>query len=120
MGVLHQYDVQGVTDSTERSLSSDLRKLLARRRMQLATTLVLAAFVPILLRGLFLPGDALEPASVNTFLANVAAVAFAFWLRLSMETYPGVRRAYLILLTASTAHAAALVWFLFTRLPYDR
>jgi lipopolysaccharide/colanic/teichoic acid biosynthesis glycosyltransferase len=62
----------------------------------------------------------LEPASVNTLIANVAAVGFAFWMRLSIESYPGIRRAYLILLSASTAHGCALVWFLFTRLPYDR
>lgn len=41
-------------------------------------------------------------------------------MRLSIEFYPGIRRAYVILPSASTAHGVALVWFMLTRLPYDR
>lgn len=48
------------------------------------------------------------------------AVAIAFWMRFSMESYPGIRRANLILPSALTAHAVALTWFVLTRLPYDR
>jgi lipopolysaccharide/colanic/teichoic acid biosynthesis glycosyltransferase len=72
------------------------------------------------IRGAFLPGQWFEPASVNSLSANVAAIVLAFWVRLSIEFYPGIRRAYVILPSASTAHGVALVWFMLTRLPYDR
>jgi lipopolysaccharide/colanic/teichoic acid biosynthesis glycosyltransferase len=76
--------------------------------------------VPWLVRCLFLPGRPFEPAAVNSFVANIAAVLLAFWIRLSIESYPGIRRAYLILPSAMMAHGAALSWFILTRLPYDR
>jgi lipopolysaccharide/colanic/teichoic acid biosynthesis glycosyltransferase len=96
------------------------RALLSRRRIQLASTLVLGATVPWAIRGFLLSGRLLEPASINTLVANVQAVLFAFWLRLSIESYPGIRRAYLMLLSASVAHGCCLVWFMLTRYPYDR
>jgi lipopolysaccharide/colanic/teichoic acid biosynthesis glycosyltransferase len=105
---------------TEQAGVSQARALLARRRVQLATTLILGAALPWTFRGFLLPGRLFEAASVNTFIANVAAVLFAFWMRLSIESYPGIRRAYLILLSASTAHGCCLLWFLLTRYPYDR
>lgn len=99
---------------------AQLRVLLARRRIQLATALLLGAILPWTIRGFLLPGRLLEPASINTFMANLEAVLFAFWMRLSIESYPGIRRAYLILLSASVAHGCCLLWFLLTRYPYDR
>jgi lipopolysaccharide/colanic/teichoic acid biosynthesis glycosyltransferase len=94
--------------------------MLSRRRFQLASAALLAALLPWLIRSLFLPGRPLEPSAVNTVVANVAAVVFAFWMRLAIESYPGIRRAYVILPSALAAHGAALAWFVFTRLPYDR
>ena len=41
-------------------------------------------------------------------------------MRLSIEFYPGIRRAYVILPSALTGHGMALLWFVLTRLPYDR
>jgi lipopolysaccharide/colanic/teichoic acid biosynthesis glycosyltransferase len=76
--------------------------------------------VPWLLRSLILPGELLEPSSINTLIANVVAVIVAFWMRLSIESYPGIRKAYLILLSASTAHGCVVLWFLLTRFPYNR
>lgn len=96
------------------------RSFLTRRRIQLASTLVFAALLPWLMRGVLLPGRLVEPASINTFIANMAAIAFAFWMRFSIESYPGIRRAYLILMSATTAHGLCLLWFLLTRDPYDR
>ena len=61
-----------------------------------------------------------EPASLNTLVGNVAAVIIAFWTRLSIETYPGIRRSSVILPAALTGHGVAVVWFLLTRFPYDR
>ena len=97
-----------------------MRRVLSRRRFQLASAALLGALLPWLARILFLPGEPFERAAVNTFVANVAAVVLAFWMRLAIESYPGIRRAYVILPSALTAHGAALAWFVFTRLPYDR
>src|SRR3954464_11323931 len=93
--------------------------LLQRRRFQFAGALVLGALLPWSLRGSFLPGTIYDPASVNTLAANVVAVAIALWMRLSIETYPGIRRAYVILPAACSGHGAVLVWFVATRFPYD-
>ena len=73
-----------------------------------------------MVRGLFLPGRWLEAASINAVTANILAIVMAFWIRLSVESYPGIRRAYVILSSALTGHASVLVWFVFTRFPYDR
>jgi lipopolysaccharide/colanic/teichoic acid biosynthesis glycosyltransferase len=48
------------------------------------------------------------------------AVLIAFYLRLSIEPYPGIRSSYVILPTAAAAHGAVLAFFFFSRLPYDR
>jgi lipopolysaccharide/colanic/teichoic acid biosynthesis glycosyltransferase len=50
----------------------------------------------------------------------VVAVVLAFWTRLSIETYPGIRRSSVILPAALTGHGVAVVWFVLTRFPYDR
>jgi lipopolysaccharide/colanic/teichoic acid biosynthesis glycosyltransferase len=112
--------VSGHIEERARDLPSRLRTLLARRRLQLASALILAAVIPLALRGTLLPGRLTEGAAIHTFVANIAAVLFAFWMRLSIESYPGIRRAYLILLSACVAHGCALISFLLTRLTYDR
>ena len=103
-----------------RTAAQQPRSLFSRRRFQFAFALLLGAFLPWSLRGPFLPGQLFEAASVNALVANVAAVAAAFWMRLSIETYPGIRRAYVILPSALSCHGAMLVWFVLTRFPYDR
>jgi lipopolysaccharide/colanic/teichoic acid biosynthesis glycosyltransferase len=97
-----------------------LRSILARKRVQVISAALLAALLPWIIRSLFLPGRPLEPAAVNTLIANAAAVLLAFWMRMSIESYPGIRRAYVILPSALTAHGVSLAWFVLTRLPYDR
>jgi hypothetical protein len=93
--------------------------ILTRKRFQFASALAIGALLPWALRWP-LPGAVLEPASTNALAANVAAVIIAMWMRLSIETYPGIRRSYVILPSALTGHGLTLVWFLMTRLPYDR
>ena len=61
-----------------------------------------------------------EPSSLNTLQANGIAVILAFWTRLPIETYPGIRRSSVILPAALTGHGVAVVWFLLTRFSYDR
>jgi lipopolysaccharide/colanic/teichoic acid biosynthesis glycosyltransferase len=93
--------------------------LLVRKRFQFAGALLIGAGLPWLSRWL-LPGSMFEPASINTLAGNIVAVVIAFWTRLSIETYPGIRRSSVILPAALTGHGVAVVWFLLTRFPYDR
>ncbi|MBV9527565.1 sugar transferase [Sphingomonas sp.] len=96
------------------------RALMQRRRFRFAGALFLAAVLPWSLRGTLLPGRLTEPASVNALVANILAIGIATWMRLSIETYPGNRRAYIILPSILMGHGALLVWFVLTRFPYDR
>ncbi|MBA3526609.1 MAG: sugar transferase [Sphingomonas sp.] len=96
------------------------RSLLTRKRFQFAGALVFGALLPWSLRGPILPGSLTEAASLNALAGNVVAVIVAFWTRLSIETYPGIRRSYVILPSALTGHGIAIAWFLLTRFPYDR
>jgi lipopolysaccharide/colanic/teichoic acid biosynthesis glycosyltransferase len=96
------------------------RSVLTRRRFQFAGALLIGALIPWLLRGSVLPGSVLQTAALNAFTGNSIAVTFAFWTRLSVETYPGIRRSYVILPSALTGHGLIVVWFLMTRFPYDR
>ena len=93
--------------------------ILVRKRSQFVGALVVGALLPWAARGP-LPGLVLEPSTVNTLFGNVIAVALAFWTRLSIETYPGIRRSAVILPAALTGHGIVVVWFLLTRFPYDR
>jgi lipopolysaccharide/colanic/teichoic acid biosynthesis glycosyltransferase len=95
------------------------RSLLTRKRFQFATALIIGALLPWLARGP-LAGELFEAASLNTLAANCIAIIIAFWMRLSVETYPGIRRSYVILPSALTGHGVTLVWFVLTRFPYDR
>jgi lipopolysaccharide/colanic/teichoic acid biosynthesis glycosyltransferase len=94
--------------------------VLIRKRFQFAGALLIGAWLPWFARGPLLPGDMFEPASLNTLAGNVVAVILAFWTRLSIETYPGIRRSAVILPAALTGHGVSIVWFVLTRFPYDR
>src|SRR5918993_572755 len=94
--------------------------LFTRRRFQFAGALLNGALLPFAVRGTVLPGLFGEPASVNALMGNSLAIIIAFWMRLSIETYPGIRSAYVILPTSLTGHGIIVVAFLLTRLPYDR
>jgi len=93
---------------------------LIRKRFQFAGAVLFGALLPWFARGPLLPGKMFEAASLNTLVGNAVAVAIAFWTRLSIETYPGIRRSSVILPAALTGHGVAVVWFVLTRFPYDR
>jgi lipopolysaccharide/colanic/teichoic acid biosynthesis glycosyltransferase len=99
---------------------TDRVSLFTRKRFQFAGALVVAALLPWAIRGPILPGELFEAASLNTLAGNVVAIVIAFWMRLSIETYPGIRRSYVIFPAALTGHGLSLVWFVLTRFPYDR
>jgi lipopolysaccharide/colanic/teichoic acid biosynthesis glycosyltransferase len=94
--------------------------ILVRKRFQFAGALLIGAMLPWFARGPLLPGEMFEAASLNTLVGNVVAVVLAFWTRLSIETYPGIRRSSVILPAALTGHGVSVVWFVLTRFPYDR
>ena len=93
---------------------------LTRRRFQFAGALLIAVGLPWFARGPLLPGTMIEAAALNTLVGNAVAIIIAFWTRLSVETYPGIRRSSVILPAALTGHGVVVVWFVLTRLPYDR
>ena len=103
----------------DRGRAAESRSLLTRKRFQFAGALLLGAIVPWALRGL-LPGKMIEASSLNALTGNIIAVVIAFWMRLSIEIYPGIRRSYVIFPAALTGHGLVLVWFVLTRFPYDR
>lgn len=94
--------------------------LLTRKRFQFVGALVMGALLPWAARGPLLPGDLFAPTGLNGLVGNAVAVVIAFWMRLSIETYPGIRRSAVILPAAATGHGTIVVWFLLTRFPYDR
>jgi len=98
----------------------DGRSLIARKRFQFAGAMVIGAILPYLIRTLTVPGATLDPPNVNAMLGNGAAIILAFWMRLSITTYPGIRSSYVILPTALAAHGVIILFFLLSRLPYDR
>lgn len=98
----------------------DRRSIITRKRFQFAGALVIGALLPWVFREMTVPGKPFGIAGTNTLVANAIAVMIAFWTRLSVETYPGIRRSYIILPSALTGHGIVVVWFLLTRFPYDR
>ena len=94
--------------------------ILTRKRFQFAGALVIGALLPWFARGPLLPGELYEAAGVNTLIGNAVAIVIAFWMRLSIETYPGIRRSYVIFPSALTGHGLTIVYFVLTRFPYDR
>jgi lipopolysaccharide/colanic/teichoic acid biosynthesis glycosyltransferase len=94
--------------------------ILIRKRFQFAGAQIIGALLPWATRGPILPGTMIEAATINTLVANVIAIVIAFWMRLSIETYPGIRRSYVIFPSALTGHGLTIVYFVLTRFPYDR
>jgi lipopolysaccharide/colanic/teichoic acid biosynthesis glycosyltransferase len=103
----------------ERPPEESRPSILARKRFQFVTALIIGALIPWFARAP-LPGRMLEPASINGLIGNAVAIAIAFWMRLSIETYPGIQRSSVILPSALTGHGLVVLWFVLTRFPYDR
>ena len=93
---------------------------MTRRRVQLLGALLVSAFLPYFIRLALTPGSAGDPPALNTFGGNAVAVFIAFWVRLSVEPFPGVRSSSLNLPVASASHALVVVAIVLLRLPYDR
>ena len=96
------------------------RRLVTRQRFNLAGSLLLVTILPLPLRELFFPGTIFLPSSMNSLIVNVAAVIVAFWIRLSIDAYPGNRLGKTILPSISIGYGLSIAVLLMTRLPYDR
>jgi lipopolysaccharide/colanic/teichoic acid biosynthesis glycosyltransferase len=96
------------------------RRLVTRQRFNLAGSLLLVTLLPLPLRELFFPGSIFLPSSVNSLIVNAAAVIIAFWIRLSIDAYPGNRMGKTILPAISAGYGLSIAVLLMTRLPYDR
>ncbi len=97
------------------------RSLFTRRRFQLVGALLVAALLPYFLRYFNFPDFRLEGLrSSNALVGNVAAVVIAMWMRLSIETYPGIRSTNVILSATVAAHLVVVLYFFVTQLGYDR
>ena len=59
-------------------------------------------------------------SSLNALAGNGAAIMLVMWVRMSVETFPGVRASAFNLPVASICHAAVMVFILLLRLDYDR
>lgn len=95
------------------------RPFTASRRFQLISTLIVAALFPYVVQ-VFNPPVGFDPAKTNALASNASAVLIAFWMRLSIEVYPGIRRSYVIVPTILAAHGLSFAALLATRLPYGR
>jgi lipopolysaccharide/colanic/teichoic acid biosynthesis glycosyltransferase len=100
-------------------VQSPRASILVRKRFQFAVALAIGALLPWAARAP-LPGGLFEAATLNGLFGNAMAILIAFWMRLSIETYPGIRRSSVILPSALTGHGIVVTWFVLTRFPYDR
>jgi len=96
------------------------RSFFARQRFNLLGALLVTAVAPFLLRGFLVPIDALRISSLNSLTFNFIAVIIAFYVRLSIETYPGNRSTHVILPSIIAGHGMIVTALLMFRLPYDR
>ena len=90
------------------------------RRFRFGGALLLATLLPWIGRGLLEPGSLGMASGLNALWANLLAVTVAFWVRHSVETYPGISSSYVIIPAALAGHGLAVVLLLLARLPYDR
>ena len=96
------------------------RRLVTRQRFNLAGSLLLVTLLPLILRESLFPGTFFLPSSANSLIVNAAAVIIAFWIRLSIDAYPGNRLGKTILPAISIGYGLSIAVLLMTRLPYDR
>jgi lipopolysaccharide/colanic/teichoic acid biosynthesis glycosyltransferase len=94
--------------------------LLARNRYQLLGALVLAVFLPSLVRNGFQVGDLAFNAEENTFFGTLFAVLLGAYLRRRLASFPGQRVVASVLPAFGTAYGLAVLGFFFLRIDYSR
>ena len=96
------------------------RSIFTRQRFAAAGAFLLVPFVPFELRIQLLPYFPGDASVTGSLVANMVAVVIAFWLRLSVQTFPGTRSGAVIFPSISAAHGIVLTMLLLSRIPYDR
>ncbi len=97
------------------------RSIVTRLRFAAVGALILVPLVPLALRYWFLlPGSFNQPSTMASLIANAVAVIIAFWMRVSIQTYPGTRAGAILLPSIAAAHGVVVIAMLMARLPYDR
>jgi lipopolysaccharide/colanic/teichoic acid biosynthesis glycosyltransferase len=90
------------------------------RRFQLGGGLIVAAFIPWVVRFAISPQAADVHLVYNTVIANAFAVVIGFYIFRSITVYPGIRQSYFIFPTYSAAFTVMLAFFVLGRVDYNR
>lgn len=93
---------------------------LYRLRAQLGGGLLVAAVLPYLTRVATMPSYNFLPQLNVTFLGIMVAIVAGTWLFRSLTTYPGVETSAYILPAFSATFGALVMFFVFTRVEYNR
>jgi len=100
---------------------STKQRFVLRRRFELLGALFLAAIVPWAGFRWLITDTTFDSAVFhNSLIANAVAIFLALWMRLSVETYPGIRAAQTIFPAVLVAHALTFGSLLMMRFPYHR
>lgn len=100
---------------------STKQKFLLRRRFEFLGALIFAALVPWAAMRLLVTDVTFDPAAYhNSLFANAAAIFLALWMRISVETYPGIRAGQTISPAILASHALTFGALLLLRLDYHR
>lgn len=119
-GTIHLFHVVGHTDYDDVGRGSrPVRAFVLSRRFQFYGGVLLAAVLPFIVQ-LYASPPGPAPEKSYALGANLLAVVIAFWMRCSIEEYPGIRRSYVIVPTVLAGHGVAIAALLATRLPYSR
>ena len=100
---------------------STKQRFVLRRRFELLGALFLAAIVPWAGFRWLITDTTFDSAVFhNSLIANAVAIFLALWMRISVETYPGIRAAQTIFPAVLVAHALTFGSLLMMRFPYHR
>ena len=101
--------------------SNTQQRFLLRKRFEFLGALVVAALLPWAAMRILVTDVTFPPAAYhNSLFANAAAIFLALWMRISVETYPGIRAGQTITPTILTSHALTFGALLLLRLDYHR
>jgi hypothetical protein len=101
--------------------SAKRQRFVLRRRFELLGALILAALLPWAANRLLITDISFQAAVFhNSLFANAAAIFLALWMRMSVETYPGIRAGQTILPAVLAGHALAIGALVLLRLDYHR
>ena len=97
------------------------QRFLLRKRFEFLGALIVAALLPWAAMRLLVTDATFSPAAYhNSLFANAAAIFIALWMRISVETYPGIRAGQTILPAILSSHALTFGVLLLLRLDYHR